>query len=159
MAEPPPETRSLHSALDPSSTPMRAPSPRPSSSSPSSPSTSTSTPASSSPSLVPRECRFLGSVFIGSGAEIHGEVVGPVRGAGRLVVGPDAKIRGAVEVGILELAGQVEGEITALERASLAEGATLRGTLSSPSVRVAEGAHIQGPCRIGPLSGVAKSRF
>jgi cytoskeletal protein CcmA (bactofilin family) len=75
-----------------------------------------------------------------------------------LVIGPEARVRGAVEVGILELVGEAEGEITALERASLAEGATLRGTLRSPRVRVAEGAHIQGPCHIGPVSGVAKSR-
>jgi cytoskeletal protein CcmA (bactofilin family) len=115
-------------------------------------------PAPSAASLVPRECRFVGPVFFGSTVEIQGEVVGPVRGAGRLVVAPQAKIRGAVEVGTLELAGEVEGNVTALERAALTEGATLRGTLRSPRVQVVEGAHIQGSCRIGPLPGAPKTR-
>jgi len=114
--------------------------------------------APSLPSLVPGECRFVGPVFFGSAAEIHGEVMGSVRGTGRLVVAPQAKIRGTVEVGVLELAGEVEGDVTALECAALAEGATLRGTLRSPRVQVVEGAHIQGSCRIGPLAGAPKTR-
>ena len=105
----------------------------------------------SSEALVPENARFAGPVFFDDAAEILGEVAGPVQGTGCLVVGPRARVKGAVEVADLMLAGEVEGDIIAIERASLVEGATLRGTLRSPRVRIDEGAHLDGPCRIGPV--------
>ena len=108
--------------------------------------------------LVPENTYFTGPVFFDDAAEILGVVEGPVRGPGSLVVGPGARVKGPVEVADLILAGEVEGEVVAGERASLLEGATLRGTLRSPRVRIDEGAHLDGPCRIGPVENEVKGK-
>ncbi|MDG2332824.1 MAG: polymer-forming cytoskeletal protein [Myxococcota bacterium] len=103
--------------------------------------------------LVPEGAHFEGRVYFRGERAIHGEVVGPIEAAGRLTVGSEARIQGCVRAESLTLAGRIEGEVVALERACLEEGATLRGTLSSPRVSVAEGALLEGPCRVGPLEG------
>ncbi|MDE0886122.1 MAG: polymer-forming cytoskeletal protein [Myxococcota bacterium] len=103
--------------------------------------------------LVPEGGRFEGRVYFRGEKAVHGEVVGPIEAAGRLTVGPEGRIQGSVRAESLTLAGRIEGEVVALERACLEEGATLRGTLSSPRVSVAEGALLEGPCRVGPLDG------
>jgi cytoskeletal protein CcmA (bactofilin family) len=108
--------------------------------------------------LVPENTHFAGPVFFDRAAEILGTVDGSVQGPGSLVVGPRARVKGPVEVADLLLAGEVEGEVTAAERASLVEGATLRGTLRTPRVRIEEGAHLDGPCRIGPVENEVKGK-
>jgi cytoskeletal protein CcmA (bactofilin family) len=107
--------------------------------------------------LVPEGGRFEGRVFSRRQATIDGEVIGPIEARGLLIVGPDARIEGALVVDALELAGRVKGDVLARERAVLVEGATLRGTLQSPRVRVAEGARLDGSCRIGPVDSDGES--
>jgi len=114
-------------------------------------------PADSPPQapLVPEGGRFRGRVHLRGAQEILGEITGPVEATGSLVIGPNARVDGPVVADILDLEGRVEGDVVARERVSLLAGATLRGTLRSPRVSVAEGAHLEGPCRIGPLDGKA----
>ena len=102
--------------------------------------------------LVPEGGRFEGRIVSRGQAAIDGEVIGPVEARGHLLVGPEARIDGNLLVDSLELAGLVQGDVRARKTATLSEGATLRGTLKSPRVRVAEGAHLEGPCRIGPAN-------
>lgn len=105
--------------------------------------------------LIPEGGRFEGLVvFRGEGC-VEGEVQGAIDAQGKLRVGPASSIEGPVNVDHLDLAGNVEGEVVARESAKLDQGATLRGTLRSPRVSVAEGARIQGPCRIGSVGGEA----
>ena len=101
--------------------------------------------------LVPEGGRFSGRVCFQPGAKIAGEVVGALAAEGPLVVGPRARLKGTLKVDALELAGEAEGEVVARDWAALSEGATLRGTLQSPRVRIAEGALLDGVCRVGPV--------
>ncbi len=107
--------------------------------------------------LVPEGARFEGRVYFRGERAVLGEVVGPVEAVGLLVVGPQARVQGPVHAESLALAGRIEGEVVARERACLEEGATLRGTLRSLRVSVAEGALLEGPCRVGPLEGDGSS--
>ena len=105
--------------------------------------------------LVPQGGRFEGRVVSLGGARIEGHVIGPIETQGELVVGPAAHLVGRLKVGALELAGEAEGDVMAERWAALHEGATLRGTLESPRVRIADGARLDGVCRVGPLRGEA----
>ena len=100
--------------------------------------------------LVPEGGKFQGRVLSLGGARIEGEVVGPIETEGHLIVGPRARLKGTLKVGALELSGAAEGDVVARRWAALDEGATLRGTLESPCVRIADGAHLDGVCRVGP---------
>ena len=105
------------------------------------------------PSLVPSGRRFEGLVIFRGEACVEGEVRGVIEAQGCLRLGPDSRVKGPVSVDELELEGDLEGDVLARCSARLDAGATLRGTLSSPRVFVADGARIQGPCRIGSVSG------
>ena len=110
-------------------------------------------PRSSRPSLVPLGRRFDGLVLFSGEACVEGEVRGVIEAEGCLHLGPDSRVSGPVSVDELELEGDLEGDVLARCSARLNPGATLRGTLRSPRVFVADGARIQGPCRIGSFSG------
>ena len=105
--------------------------------------------ARSSAALVPAGGRFDGLLAFRGSASIEGELLGRIEGAGQLRVGSGAAVSGPVEVDELLSAGSIEGEVRAHERAELAPGATLRGTLQAPKIAVASGAIIQGHCRVG----------
>jgi cytoskeletal protein CcmA (bactofilin family) len=98
--------------------------------------------------LVPRGGRFVGVVAFYGSAEIEGEVEGPIRATGVLRLGGSAIVRGAVEVDELIVAGLVEGDVRARCRVKLESGATVRGTLVSPVLAMADGAVVEGECRL-----------
>lgn len=112
--------------------------------------------AKASMSLVPAGGSFTGQVVFRGEARVEGEVRGRIEAEGRLQIGPESHVSGPVTVDELELEGELDGDVLARSGARLETGATLRGTLRSPRVFVADGARIQGPCRIGPSS--AESR-
>ncbi|HEM45517.1 MAG TPA: polymer-forming cytoskeletal protein [Alphaproteobacteria bacterium] len=103
--------------------------------------------------VVPAGGRFEGVVAFRGRARIDGEVVGPVEGTGQLELGEGARVEGRVDVDELVSRGLVEGDVSARHRACLEAGATLRGTLTSPRLAVANGAVIQGRCSTGSDSG------
>jgi cytoskeletal protein CcmA (bactofilin family) len=103
--------------------------------------------------VVPAGGRFEGIVAFRGSARIDGEVLGPVEGTGQLELGEDARVEGRVEVDELVSRGLVEGDVSARSRACLETGATLRGTLTSPRLAVANGAVIQGRCSTGSACG------
>ena len=108
--------------------------------------------AGSSTSLVPAGARFEGRVVFRGEACVEGQVEGRIEAEGRLRLGPGSHVAGPVTVDELELEGNLDGNVVARRVARLKTGATLRGTLHSPRVFVADGARIQGPCRIGVSS-------
>lgn len=112
--------------------------------------------ANSSESLVPAGGCFTGRVVFRGEARVEGEVRGLIEAEGRLEIGPESHVSGPVTVDELELQGELDGDVLARSVARLETGATLRGTLCSPRVFVADGARIQGPCRIGPSSGASR---
>lgn len=112
--------------------------------------------AGSSPSLIPLGGRFAGRVVFRGEACVEGQLEGRIEAQGRLRIGPRSHVTGSVTVDELELEGDLDGDVLARCGARLETGATLRGTLTSPRVFVADGARIQGPCRIGPTWGDSK---
>ncbi|MBW2230381.1 MAG: polymer-forming cytoskeletal protein [Deltaproteobacteria bacterium] len=105
------------------------------------------------PPLVPAGGRFVGTLAFRGQATVDGVVEGPVQGEGCLRVGPLGRIRGPVSVDELQLSGEVEGDVTTRVRVSLGGGATLRGTLETELLEVADGAVLEGSCRVGEVPG------
>jgi cytoskeletal protein CcmA (bactofilin family) len=104
------------------------------------------------PVVVPAGARFEGLIAFRDDARIEGEVVGRISGTGRLEVGDEASISGPIEVAELLSSGHIEGDVEAGIRTELSEGATLSGTLRTKRLAVADGAVIQGRCRVGMTS-------
>ena len=62
----------------------------------------------------------------------------------KVTVGPTGSVLGDVSGRSVLVAGKVEGQIVAAERAELAPSAAVTGSVRAPKVVIAEGAQLQG---------------
>jgi cytoskeletal protein CcmA (bactofilin family) len=61
-----------------------------------------------------------------------------------LTIGPNGRIKAALFAKAIIVLGEVNGNVTALEKIDIREGASVDGDLVSPRVTIADGAHFRG---------------
>jgi cytoskeletal protein CcmA (bactofilin family) len=83
---------------------------------------------------------------------IDGRFEGKIRSAGELILGDDADVSADMEVGRLSVNGKLKGSVQATERVELLAGARVLGDISTPVLRIEEGAHFEGSCQMGKES-------
>jgi cytoskeletal protein CcmA (bactofilin family) len=107
-----------------------------------------STPDAAIDTLISGTTRIQGDVLFSGGLHLDGAVTGSVKAAAaepsRLVVSESALIEGSVEAQVVELHGQVRGDILAANRVSLGPKARVEGNLHYGAIEMAAGAHING---------------
>ncbi len=98
--------------------------------------------------------------FLGEGTQFKGEVrfAGTIRIDGylegefvcgeMLIIGEGAQVKAKIEVGSLDVCGQVEGDITARQRVQLLAGSRVTGMIRTPSLVISEGAVFDGKCEM-----------
>ena len=80
---------------------------------------------------------------------IDGRFEGKIRSGGELILGDDADVNAEMEVGRLSVNGKLKGSVQAAERVELLAGARVLGDISTPVLRIEEGAHFEGSCQMG----------
>jgi cytoskeletal protein CcmA (bactofilin family) len=103
--------------------------------------------------LVGPGARFEGTLAFRGQAWVEGEVTGQVLARGTLHVAPGAVVRARVEAEEVVVAGTVEGEVTASRRLAVLAGGRIQGDVRTPSLVLADGAHLDGRCEM--LSGLS----
>lgn len=100
------------------------------------------------------------TTHINEGTEIEGKVVfsgtvllnGRVRGeivsSDILVVGEKAVVNASIRAGIIEVSGEVVGNVSASERIELRANCRVYGDIEAPVVIIDEGALLEGKCRM-----------
>jgi cytoskeletal protein CcmA (bactofilin family) len=83
---------------------------------------------------------------------IDGRFEGKIRSGGELILGDDADVNAEMEVGRLSVNGKLKGSVHATERVELLAGARVLGDISTPVLRIEEGAHFEGSCQMGKES-------
>ena len=83
---------------------------------------------------------------------IDGRFEGKIRSGGELILGDDADVNADMEVGRLSVNGKLKGSVHAVERVELLAGARVLGDISTPVLRIEEGAHFEGACQMGKES-------
>ena len=83
---------------------------------------------------------------------IDGRFEGKIRSGGELTLGDDADVNADMEVGRLSVNGKLKGSVHAAERVELLAGARVLGDISTPVLRIEEGAHFEGACQMGKES-------
>lgn len=101
--------------------------------------------------VIGEEASFSGT-FKGQDLVLLGRLDGEVEVRGRLRVGPKGSARATVRAVLVEVEGQIEGEIRC-ESLSLLPTARVRGTFVAKRLAVQEGAIVEGS--INPTSGRA----
>ena len=83
---------------------------------------------------------------------IDGRFEGKIRSGSELILGDDADVNAEIEVGRLTVNGKLKGSVHATERVELLAGARVLGDISTPVLRIEEGAHFEGGCQMGKES-------
>ncbi|HSD52202.1 MAG TPA: polymer-forming cytoskeletal protein, partial [Candidatus Methylomirabilis sp.] len=106
-------------------------------------------------SVVPEVDSFLGEGtrwkgelnFIGA-VRVDGHMEGVVIRGQALVVGERGFVGGEIEVEVLQVSGQVQGNITARKRVELLESSRVTSTIRAPSLVIWKGASFDGQCEM-----------
>ena len=88
---------------------------------------------------------FTGTVLL------NGRVRGEIVSNDTLVVGEKGVINASIRSGVVEVAGEVMGNIMATERIELHASCRVYGDIEAPVVTIEEGALLEGQCRMTKL--------
>jgi cytoskeletal protein CcmA (bactofilin family) len=88
---------------------------------------------------------FTGTVLL------NGRVRGEIVSNDTLVVGEKGVINATIRSGVVEVSGEVVGNITATERIELHPSCRVYGDIEAPVVTIDEGALLEGQCRMTKL--------
>jgi cytoskeletal protein CcmA (bactofilin family) len=99
--------------------------------------------------------------FLDRGSHLHGDLAfeetfridgkfeGKIRSGNELILGETADVDAEVEVGSISINGTFRGRIRAQERIDLLPRARVFADLTTPTLRIEEGACFEGSCQMG----------
>lgn len=88
---------------------------------------------------------FSGTVLL------NGRVRGEITSTDTLVVGEKGVVNASIRAGVVEVSGEVVGNISATERIELHPSCRVYGDIEAPVVIIDEGALLEGQCRMTKL--------
>lgn len=95
--------------------------------------------------------RFAGKLQFEGRVRIDGAFQGEIRSEGTLIVGAGAEIDGEVDVGVLVVrGGTVRANVRARELIELHVPAVVAGDLVAPEISIEKGVAFTGTCSMGP---------
>lgn len=97
-----------------------------------------------SETVVGSSLRVEGDLKSQGDIRIDGEVKGSIATDGAVLIGTSAKLLANVRAASVEVAGSVEGDITAAKRVALTETARVKGNLTCTELVIAQGAQFTG---------------
>lgn len=89
---------------------------------------------------------IVGDIVVEEDIRVDGSIKGSLKSSGELVVTDKGSIEGEIEVGSAVVAGQINGNLTAIEKTVLEPHSQLRGDLRTRNLVIAEGARFHGNC-------------
>lgn len=108
--------------------------------------------------LIDKGCSMEGKLAFDGTVQINGNFQGDIISDGSLVVGPEAKVIGRIQVATIIIEGNVEGTVDAKNRIELHRGSKLVADIACPNIAIEEGAVFHGQCSMigidaGAVSG------
>ena len=99
--------------------------------------------------VLDKECSFEGKMTFEGCVIIHGKFKGEIFSEGTLIIGEGGFVEGHVEIGTVEIQGEVRGNISASEKIEITAPAVVQGDIAAPSLIIKEGAVFEGNCSMG----------
>jgi cytoskeletal protein CcmA (bactofilin family) len=93
--------------------------------------------------------QFQGDLVFEETFRIDGKFEGKIRSGSELILGDTADVTGDIEIGRLSINGTLKGTVRARERIELHARARVEADLSTPILKIEEGARFEGSCRMG----------
>lgn len=102
------------------------------------------------------DANFKGELTFDSAAKLLGKFEGSIASKGRVLVADGAKCKAEVKAKEISVEGHIEGNVEATDRLELKPKGTIVGDVTAARMVMADGASIDGHCRIG-VNGQARS--
>src|SRR5947199_6975666 len=98
--------------------------------------------------LVNEGTEIEGNVSFAGTVLLNGRVRGEITSNDVLVVGEKAAVNASIRASVVEICGEVVGNISASERIELRANCRVYGDIDAPVVIIDEGALLEGQCRM-----------
>ncbi len=99
--------------------------------------------------VLDKESSFEGKMTFEGTVLINGKFKGEIFSDGSLVIGEGGYVEGTIEIGRIQIQGEVKGNINAKEKIEINAPAVVKGDISAPSLVIKEGAVFEGNCSMG----------
>ena len=90
-----------------------------------------------------------GDITANGDIRIDGELVGNIDAKGRLVIGPNGKVKGEINCNNIEVSGYIKGKIMVSELLTMKASAQIFGDLVAGKLSVEPGSVFTGTCTMG----------
>ncbi len=97
---------------------------------------------------IAQDTRIKGNIESNGDIRLDGQLEGDIDCKGRVVIGPEAKVKGTIRCKNGEIMGLIEGEIIVADLLSLKSTANISGDLTMGKLSVEPGARFVGNCRM-----------
>ncbi len=95
-----------------------------------------------------QDTKIIGNIESDGDIRMDGAMEGKLNCKGRVVIGPEAQIKGTIYARNAEILGNVEGEITVIDLLTLKSTAVITGDLIMGKFSVEPGARFTGNCKM-----------
>jgi cytoskeletal protein CcmA (bactofilin family) len=99
--------------------------------------------------VLDKECTFEGKMTFEGCVVIHGKFKGEIFSEGSLIIGEGGYVEGHIEIGNIQIQGEVRGNISASQKIEINAPAVVQGDIAAPSLIIKEGAVFEGNCAMG----------
>lgn len=96
--------------------------------------------------LIDKGCSMEGKLAFDGSVQINGDFRGEIVSDGTLLVGPDARVEGRIQVGSAIVEGNLQGTVEAKTRIDLRRGSRMIADIRTPAIGIEDGAIFHGSC-------------
>lgn len=104
--------------------------------------------------IIGPDATFKGDLTFNSAAKVLGSFEGSISSKGKIHIADGAKCKATINAKEVAIEGRVEGNVEAGERIEIKPSGAITGDITATRMTMADGASIDGHCRIG-LNGQA----
>ena len=115
--------------------------------------------SNSSINIISEGTVIKGDIIANGDIRIDGELTGNISAKGKLVVGPNGKIKGEVVCNNVEVSGAIKGKVTASELLNMKSTSKIEGDIIAGKLSVEPGSMFTGTCAMrgaNPVNETAK---
>lgn len=108
--------------------------------------------------IIGPDASFKGDLTFDSGAKVLGKFEGSITSKGRVFIADGSRCKAQVKAKEVAVEGKIEGNVEATERVELKPKGMITGDVTAATMTMADGASIDGHCRIGVNGQDSQSR-
>lgn len=99
--------------------------------------------------IIGADANFKGELSFESAAKLLGKFEGTIQSKGRVYVADGSQCKATVKAKEISVEGHIEGNVEAADRVEIKNKGAITGDVTAARMIMAEGASIDGHCRIG----------